>query len=222
MAKAQASIRRSIERLLLPELERRGFAQHPDPELDPRSSTPFGKYLRPGVRGTDVIQVHFDKYDRTRFRLRLRVIPPGRTVEEPWLAGDPESVFHDLTKRGLFLRPCFGVRRRQPAPGEQQFDAAVNEVIELLPEVEELFRSGRATRRMQRWPMRSYGVGSLRFPMWTWIIWSIPVALLMFIIGAVRFIADHRPYEGSLTGWAFFAGLLLAGWIAFAWRAFRS
>ncbi len=219
MTAKKLSIRRSIERLLFPELERRGFQRIPPAQYD--RLLPFGKFVRQGARGLDVLELQFDKYTATRFRLNLWVVPPGRTLEEPWRAGDPELSHYYFTRRGLVLRPWFGVRRRRPPPGVPEYDRAVNEVISLLPEVDDLFRSGRETRRMERMPERTYGIGRHRYPKGTWLLWSIPVALLMFIAGSVRWIAAHRPYEGSLISWIFVAAFLLAGWIWLWWGANR-
>jgi hypothetical protein len=43
----------------------------------------------------------------------------------------------------------------------------------------------------------------------------------MFIAGGVRWIAAHRPYEGSLAGWLARACLLLVGYGWLMWRASR-
>jgi hypothetical protein len=64
---------------------------------------------------------------------------------------------------------------------ESEYDAAVKDVIALLPEVERLFATGRTTRRIERMPMTRWaylaGMGE------TLIIVVIPILALVWIVG---------------------------------------
>jgi hypothetical protein len=105
-------------------------------------------------------------------------------------------------------------------PTVAEFDAVVNEVIGLLPEVEELYRSGRNTRRMQRMPEAKYGFGQYKFSKGTWILYSIPLFLALYVAIAL-FLANTGQRAPWLLRWVPLAILLLAGWCWMWWKAHR-
>jgi hypothetical protein len=168
------NIRRSMERLLLPALATRGFEHVPAAPNE--LLRPYGRFrrLREGV--FEVIEIQFNKNRTSRFRLNL-----ARTTDEHQWAQDVLPHFH-LTARGLTLRRWFGVRKEaREGITESEYDAAVKDVIALLPEVERLFATGRTTRRIERMPMTRWaylaGMGE------TLIIVVIPILALVWIVG---------------------------------------
>ncbi len=160
------NIRRSIERHLIPALEARGFKRAPDnsESRDPLHN-PYGRFRRHTGRGFDLIEIQFHKDRLSRFRLNLASAAGGEwpwpqapiPLEDQWTAHVFPNYY--FTDRGLVFRRWFGVRKlARQGITEGEYDAAVDKVIRLLPQVDRLFATGRPSRRMQRMPE-----GALRF-----------------------------------------------------------
>ena len=162
MAKSRKTgIRRSIEKLLIPELEARGFQQLSeirDPQL-----SPFGRLRRPAERGLELIEVRFNKNRTSHFHFHIALAKEGSVVwnqsiplDDMWpVDADPNFI---VWRRRLVFRRWFGVRKyARQGITEQEYDAAVQEAIGYLPMIERYFRDGTRTLAMGRYPQ---GVGS--------------------------------------------------------------
>ena len=179
---------RSVERLLIPEIVARGFVQ--GPRCDPSSNDPYGPFRRKSERGIELVELHFDKNLRSQFRLNVgvatkpfvmpfggRVVPPEeQSVSQ---TGNP---FFILWRRGLIFRHWFGVPKlAKDGVSEAEFDAAVNPAIKLLPQIERLFETGKASRNMVRYPqgpLEGWGYVALCA-----ITVLIPFSAMLWIVG---------------------------------------
>lgn len=178
-AKKKLNIRRSIERLLLPDLERRGFTRIQPGGND--NLMPYGPFVRDGARGVEQIELQFDKYQSSRFRLYLRIDAPGsRPGNYLRVPGYPE-IWH--LRAGLLLNIWFGVPRRKDGRSitEAEYDAVVAKVIALLPQIEAVFKSGRRT-----WYVRP-GIGPiLAIPLYmAFLVYVVPVLALLWVAGLI-------------------------------------
>lgn len=153
----RTGIRRSLEKLLFPELSARGFEHLPetnDPQL-----APFGRFRRRGERGLELIEVTFSKYRTSHFRFHIAIAREGasvwktsKPVEDMWsLDVDPNFL---VWRRGLVFRRWFGVRKyARQGITEQEYDAAVQQAIDYLPMIERYFRHGsRSLLAMAKYP----------------------------------------------------------------------
>lgn len=210
MSRLRKPMRASLQRLLLPELEARGF--RPDRAGEPDAEMPFGTLSRVGANGTDRIVITFNRYRPGHFTLCLSV-QPDRPTAGP---SADVSVLYELGRRGGFRLAPFGASApKGRAPAAADHDAAAREVVEALPEVDALFATGSASRRMRRLTPKRYGFGSHRYEAGVWIVYAIPVVLLGLIAAAFH----------TRIGWLLsampFAVLALMGWLWLFWSAHR-
>ena len=176
MSARKLNVRRSLERRLFPALDARGFVRHPPSGRD--NLFPFGEFLRTGARGQDRLEIQFDKNLPSRFRVNLGVMPADyRPGDAPF--GTVDGLHFHLMRRGIIFRRWFGARREATEP---EYDAVADEVIALLPEIDEVFLSGRCTRRFWRLPPEVYGIGPWKFPMETYVIYGILFAIVGGIV----------------------------------------
>lgn len=153
-------LKESIRALLLPELQRRGFELVPLAPDERRSEIgtafPFGRLRRLGSDGFELVEIQLDKRGRAAFRLNLGVAPPSGVQhpitghiaqEDVWVSYLDHS--YELYERPLF-RKWFSIPRRQGAvPTKDDYLDLVRKVVDLIPEVEELFREGKCGSHMR-------------------------------------------------------------------------
>lgn len=150
----------SIESLLLPELERRGFQRVPlTPEEargELRIAFPFGRLRREGPRGFELVEIQLDKYGSPVFRLNLGVVPfdgvehklVGRIPpEDVWLhyLGHTYEMYQVRWRRKWFSA------RRLPWSdvSKADYQDLVGRVVSLIPEIEALFRDGELGKHLR-------------------------------------------------------------------------
>lgn len=203
-------MRASIDRLLLPELEARGFRR--DPGTEPDDEMPWGTLGRAGRRGRDRIVITFDRYRPGHFTLCLSVVP------DPPLA-DPHDAglaVHELARRGGYFRQPFGATVGAGAqPSAADHDKAALDVVEALAEIEDFFAAGTVSRRMRRTVPKVYGFGSHRYHAGTWIFYAVPLVLAGLLAAAFQ---TRVPWLLSCVP---FIVLALAGWLWMFWVAHR-
>ena len=149
MATRKLNVRRSLERLLFPALEARGFVRHPPAERD--NLRPFGPFTRASERGLDFFEIQFDKNNPAHFRVNLAVLRAEWKPGEAWICADQKHYY--LTRWGLPLRRWFGVRKKaSEGISEAEYDAAVEVLMRQMPHVDRLFATGRRAWRMAEMP----------------------------------------------------------------------
>jgi hypothetical protein len=134
---SKLNVRRSVERLLIPALLARGFEQLPDPDKDVLH--PFGQFRRQAGDGAfEWVEVQFDKYRSSNFQIHFAVT----REPEAWL-GRVVPRFR-LVRRRWTTYGWFGVQKKaREGISEAEYDAAVEEAVRLLPEIERVFAGGR-------------------------------------------------------------------------------
>ena len=168
MAKPPRSwLRSSIDRLLVPALEQRGFVRVRLSAATARTEmaflTPHGSFRRPRPQGIETIEIHFDRYDPSRVRHRFRrraarrrvVQPPrrqrarcargsarGRTEESYCLL--PRARPWGEYRLRVWRWPGHFRVRRWPgrAAVASDYEKLVRKAIGLLPEIERVFEDG--------------------------------------------------------------------------------
>ena len=157
MAKSRkAGIRRSIEKLLIPQLVARGF-EH-SPATQDSTLEPFGRFLR-RTNGVEIVVIRFNKNRTSHFNFHIaRATKPEAKwgagtipIEDQWpLHVDPNFL---VWKRGLVFRRYFGVRKTaKEGIEEREYDAAVEEAVARLPVIDRYFERGRTTLAMEKYP----------------------------------------------------------------------
>lgn len=210
MARLRKAMRASIDRLLLPELQARGFRR--DPGTEPDDEMPWGTLSRTGRRGRDRIVIAFDRHRPGHFTLCLSVLP------DP-LPADPHAdvlAVYELAQRGGYFRKPFGAtvgKGEQPSAADH--DKAVLDVVEALAEIEAFFAAGTVSRRMRRTVPKVYGFGSHRYHAGTWIFHAVPLVLVGLLAAAFQ---SRLPW---LLGSVPFVVLALAAWLWLLWVAHR-
>jgi hypothetical protein len=156
----------SLEALLLPELERRGFRKVPLTAEEARSEIrvgfPFGRLRREGPDRLEIVEIQLDKRRAPVFRINLGVAPPGG-IEHP-VTGHvaQEDIWTGYLGRCWQVYPAkwlpkltplarwFSVRRpREAEPTRADYEELVGRVVELLPLIERLFREGKPGAHMR-------------------------------------------------------------------------
>lgn len=162
----------SLEAILLPELERRGFQRAPLAGEDARGEMaigfPFGRMRRETAAGLELVEIQLDKRRLPAFRLNLGIAPEGG-IQHPLTGHVPQDEIwvHYLprywevyasrwTSHGLpFTRRWFAARRWPGAvPARADYDALVQRVVMLLPHVERALREqapGPHVREVDAW-----------------------------------------------------------------------
>jgi hypothetical protein len=146
-AAKRLNIRRSIERLLLPALESRGFVFHA--KAEPDLLRPYGWFVRQGIHGQDTFEIQFNKNRLSRFCVNLRIFPTDWRPEDPDGTNWPPA--YNFV-HGLLLRIYFGHAKRNPSdsPTEAEYDAVVEKVVAMLPAADKFYRTRRGSWRVQR------------------------------------------------------------------------
>ena len=152
MAKSRKTgIRLGIERLLIPELQARGFEQVPPIREG------FGRFRRRTDRGFDIIEIDFLQKPHVAFCLHIAqatgktVWKTVQTLEEQWPL-DVEPNFK-VYRRGLVFRHRFGVRKyAREGISAAEYDEAVKQAIDCLPVIERYFATGKTTLAMEKFP----------------------------------------------------------------------
>jgi hypothetical protein len=159
----------SLKRLLIKELECRGFVNVPlsqeelNGDREFRLVMPFGRFRREGSNGIDLVEVQLASYGRPKFRLNVGVVPlegvlglygEKISAEEVWV--------HWLDKYfelygGYWLRSWFAVRRWPwKKITRKNYDDLVTEVLEFMPEVEHGLKLGVAGSHMRTQNMKKF------------------------------------------------------------------
>jgi hypothetical protein len=149
-----------IERLLIPELERRGYAAVPLTPEEKRSGIaaafPFGRLRRRGDQGLEIVEIQLDKHGRASFRLNVGIAPHDGVVDAHAGRIPQEDVWVHYLPGSYELLQCprlwkwFSVwrwpwRRFTSA----HYDKLVGDAVRLIPEIEGLFREGKPGLHMR-------------------------------------------------------------------------
>lgn len=155
----------SIESLLLPELEGRGFRRVPLTPEEARSEVriafPFGRLRREGPRGFELVEIQLDKYGSPVFRLNLGVVPFDGVEHKLVGRIPPEDVWvHYLDHtyemyQVRWRRKWFSAGRLPRSDvSEADYQALVRRVMSLIPEIEALFWDGKLGRHIREIRLR--------------------------------------------------------------------
>ena len=152
----KTGVRRSIERLLIPELVARGFERVP-PVQDAQLS-PFGRLRRRGERGLDLIEIRFNKDRTSHFHFYIARATGESTIwrkpvpiEDQWPIDVKPSFL--VWRRGRVFRHWFGVKKyAREGITEQEYDDAVRVAIAYVPMIERYFLRGTRTLAMEKFP----------------------------------------------------------------------
>lgn len=156
----QRWLKNSLRSRLLPELERRGFTVLPLTGEDARSreiftAFPLGRLRREGLLGFEMVEIQIDKHGRAAFRLNIGVAPPGGishaighvAQEDVWV--HYLSRYYEVYSWPLFRR-WFSLRRwSRTSATESDYGTLVSAVVDVIPEVEEVLRTGRRGRHIR-------------------------------------------------------------------------
>lgn len=154
MSKNRSWLKKSIETVLLPELERRGYTPAPVKPEEKRgeigAAFPFGRLRRSGPRGLEMVEIQLDKHGGAAFRLNLGIAPiQGVTGLLVAHILQQDVRVHYLDRSWELLKyprlwKWFSVWRWPGTPKTKaDYDELVTKVVALLPEVEALFREGK-------------------------------------------------------------------------------
>jgi hypothetical protein len=137
VAASKLNVRRSVERLLIPALAARGFEPVPGDAKD--LLNPYGRFRRRAADGAfEIVEIHFNEYRTSHFQLHFAVTRQ-----------DHDWVVHVIPRFRLVRRRWttygwFGVRKKaREGISEAEYDAAVEEAIRLVPEIQRVFAEGR-------------------------------------------------------------------------------
>ena len=176
----KTGIRLSIEQILFPELEARGFSMAAD--------SGWGRFSRIGANGTETLTIDFDKNNLAHFRMTLGV--EADATDRHVLSG---KHFY-LTRWGLPLRRWFGVRKKvRDGITAAEYEAAVRLAMDCLPQVERLFATGKRSWRMAEMPEPRW-VGWFQMVFWGFIALFLTITLmagfLLLVRGFKRLLTD--------------------------------
>jgi hypothetical protein len=139
----------TVRKRLVPALEGLGFSLVALSDQEKRSEVgaafPFGRLRRSTATGFDLVEIQFNKDGSASFRLNIAQVPTagiehavGRVAaEDVWV----HYLDHFCTLYARrFLRRWFHV---EEAARQDQIDATVERVVDLLPQVDDYLRHGR-------------------------------------------------------------------------------
>ncbi|HJR23511.1 MAG TPA: hypothetical protein VJ822_17890 [Dongiaceae bacterium] len=146
-------LRKAIKRHLLPAFEQRGFSIVPlsDAELsdrENRSTFPFGRLRRANSRAFEVVEIQLAPYGDPALRLNVGVVPnEGYTFSWGHAAAEDFPVTGLQDFYVLYPSPrtrrWFKVRRWPWTKViEADYDTLVKGIVDLIPEVEQIFNDG--------------------------------------------------------------------------------
>jgi len=169
MAKPPRSwLRSNIDKILVPALEQRGFARVRLSAADARSEmafrTPHGSFRRAGPQGLETIEINFARYGAAVFHLDFGILPPGGlSYSHAGGSGhvaqeDMYTSWLEVSYELLACPPLFIGFRVWRWPGrtvvESDYRKLVAKVVDLIPEIERVFKDGRCGPHVRMVDMR--------------------------------------------------------------------
>jgi hypothetical protein len=160
-ASAKHLLRASIECILVPELEKRGFIRAPLSGEDLRareivSSFPFGRFKRRKGSVVELLEIQLARGGKAAFRFNLATVPSAGVIgptgpilqEEVWTQYSNE--YFEVYKRRFFPRWFQLIRWPwSPSPTPTEYEELVREAVKLLPNIEATFLTHRPGRNMR-------------------------------------------------------------------------
>ena len=171
-------IRLAIEESLIPELLARGFVHEletADPQLNP-----FGRFVRQGEHGVDVLVIHFNKNRTSHFH--FHVARSAEPKADPWRW--PWNVRPNFVvwRRGLIYRRWFGVRKRaREGISADEYAAAVRVAIQRLEVVERVLATNQRSLYVEEFPQ---GIReSVAYGTWCLLSVLVPLYAAAWLLG---------------------------------------
>ena len=163
----------ALKVVLIPELERRGFVNIPlSKELakdrDWRLTRPYGRFRRIAEDGFQTMSMELNKYGGHKFRLSLGTVPKegvkiafGKIISQEDVWADHLSIHYCLFKSKRRWSYFSVWRWPWQKTDKSHYFKLVEDVVKLLPEVEDVFSSGRCGPHIYRFDNK-YGEANMR------------------------------------------------------------